>query len=71
MVLRGMIGGLGLLLVVVGGIFLGQGVGAIGGSSMTGEEQWAVIGGVMIAIGLVLLGAARYRDRSGSEAPPG
>ena len=49
--LRGIAGGLGLLLIVVGGIFLGQGVGLIGGSFMTGRGRWAVTGGVMIAIG--------------------
>ena len=60
--LRGMAGGLGLLLIVVGGILLGQGVGLIGGSFMTGPGRWAVTGGVMIAIGICLLAAARYRD---------
>ena len=64
MVVRGMVGGLGLLLIGVGALFLGQGVGAIGGSFMTGEGRWAVIGGVLIAIGFLLLFAARYRDRS-------
>ena len=49
--LRGIAGGLGLLLIVVVGTLLGQGVGLIGGSFMTGLGQWAVTGGVMIAIG--------------------
>ena len=61
--LRSIAGGLGLLLIVVGGIFLGQGGGLIGGSFMTGRGRWAVTGGVMIAIGIYLLAAARYRDR--------
>lgn len=64
MVIRGMIGGLGLLLIGVGALFLGQGVGAIGGSFMSGDRQWAVVGGVLIAVGFGLLGAARYRDGS-------
>ena len=50
--LRGIARGLGLLLIVVGGIILGQGVGLIGGSFMTGHGRWAVTGGVMIAIGI-------------------
>ena len=60
--LRTIAGGLGLLLIVVGGIFLG-GRGLIGGSFMTGRGRWTVTGGVMIAIGICLLAAARYRDR--------
>ena len=59
-----MVGGLGILLVVVGALFLGQGVGWIGGSSMTGERQWAFIGGALIAVGAGLLFAARLRERS-------
>jgi hypothetical protein len=63
LMLRRIAGGLGLLLIVVGGIFLGQGVGLIGGSFMTGRGRWAVTGVVMIAFGICLLAAARYRDR--------
>jgi hypothetical protein len=37
LMLRSIAGGLGLLLIVVGGIFLGQGVGLIGDSFMTGR----------------------------------
>ena len=40
--LRRIAGGLGPLLIVVGGIFLGQGGGLIGGSFMTGRGRWAV-----------------------------
>ena len=65
--LRGIARGLGLLLIVVGGIILGQGVGLIGGSFMTGHGRWAVTGGVMIAIGICLL-AAGHVSRPGSEA---
>ena len=60
--LRRIAGGLGPLLIVVGGIIVGQGGGRIGGSFMTGRGRWAVTGVVMIAFGC-LLAAARYRDR--------
>jgi hypothetical protein len=63
LMLRSIAGGLGRLLIVVGGIFLGQGVELIGGSFMTGRGRWAVTGVVMIAFGICLLAAARYRDR--------
>jgi hypothetical protein len=58
-----MVGGLGLLLIGVGALFLGQGVGAIGGSFMSGDRHWAVVGGILIAVGFGLLAAARFRDR--------
>jgi F0F1-type ATP synthase assembly protein I len=50
-----------LLLVLVGGVFLGQGVGLIPGSFMTGSATWAVIGGVMIAAGAGILVVAARR----------
>lgn len=63
MLVRGIAGGLGLVLVVMGAVFFGQGIGAIGGSFMTGETKWAVIGAVLVAAGIGLLAAARFRDR--------
>src|SRR6185295_15543811 len=65
--LRGIAGGLGPLLIVVGGIIVGQGGGRIGGSFMTGRGRWAVTGGVMIAVGICLLAAGQV-SRPGSEA---
>ena len=46
---------LGGVLLVVGVIWLGQGVGLIGGSFMTGEALWAVIGGACILVGVYLV----------------
>jgi hypothetical protein len=46
---------LGAVFLAVGVIWLGQGVGLIGGSFMTGEALWAVIGAMCIAIGAFLL----------------
>ncbi|HEX4519309.1 MAG TPA: hypothetical protein VH063_06975 [Gaiellaceae bacterium] len=58
---------IGIVLCLVGGVFFGQGIGVIHGSVMTGEAQWAVIGGVMVALGLGLLLWARLlaRDSAG------
>ena len=42
------------LLVVFGLVFFFQGIGALGGSGMTGDRTWAVIGPIMAVIGLVL-----------------
>ena len=46
--------GIGVLLVLVGAIWTGQGLGWIGGSFMTGEILWAVIGPVVAVAGAVL-----------------
>ena len=40
----------GVLLLLIGLVWLGQGVGLIQGSFMTGEAQWALIGIVCIVI---------------------
>jgi hypothetical protein len=61
-ILRGASGGLGLALLVAGAVFLGQGVGWIGGSFMTGKTEWAVIGALLVVAGFGLLGAARFRS---------
>lgn len=45
---------LGGVLFVVGAVWFGQGVGVIGGSFMTGEAVWAVIGGVCMIVGAYL-----------------
>jgi len=42
------------VLIVFGTIFTLQGVGLVGGSAMTGNPTWAVIGPILVAIGLVL-----------------
>jgi hypothetical protein len=44
-----------VVLIVVGGVWLFQGVGVIEGSFMTGEALWAVIGAVCVVAGLALL----------------
>ena len=42
------------LLALVGFVWLGQGIGAIGGSFMTGEPLWAIIGAVMLVAAGIL-----------------
>jgi hypothetical protein len=46
---------LGGVLILLGGVWLFQGVGVIGGSFMTGEPLWVVIGGVVALAGAWLL----------------
>jgi len=54
----------GVVLIAVGAVWIGQGVGAIGGSFMTGQAIWAVIGAIAVLFGIAVLRGAR---RSGRE----
>jgi hypothetical protein len=48
------VGVLGVLVVLMGTAFAGQGLGYFKGSVMTGDMTWFWIGGVMVVVGLVL-----------------
>ena len=45
---------LGLLMVVAGVLWTGQGLGYIEGSSMTGSQTWAIIGPLVAGLGVGL-----------------
>lgn len=50
----------GLVLIAVGAIWIGQGLGLLRGSSfMVDDMRWAVAGAVTATIGIVLLVRAR------------
>lgn len=51
----------GVLLVIAGAIWFLQGIGALPGSFMTGQGEWAVYGGIAFALGLALVLLARHR----------
>ncbi len=48
-------GAIGVLLCAVGAVFIGQGVGAIHGSMMTGHSGYAALGAVLVVVGIALL----------------
>ena len=50
-----------VVLAAVGLVWLGQGIGLIGGSVMSGEPLWAIIGAVMLLGAAALTVAARRR----------
>lgn len=52
---------LGALMAVAGLLFTLQGLGYVGGSSMTGESFWAIVGPLIAGLGvaLVIVGARR------------
>jgi hypothetical protein len=53
---------LSVLLIVVGIIWILQGVNVLPGSFMTGQIQWAYRGGVAAIVGVAILLFARRRN---------
>ncbi len=59
----------GVILAAVGLVWTLQGLNVLGGSAMSGSPLWAIIGPIVLVVGLVLIGlgiAARRRSRSGT-----
>jgi hypothetical protein len=54
----------GVVLLVAGMIWALQGFGVVGGSFMSGNSVWAIIGPVVAVIGLVLILIGLRRARS-------
>ena len=61
---RSLLVGLGALVTVAGVVFALQGLGYIGGSSMTGTTLWSVLGPLIAVLGLAMIAAGlRARRR--------
>lgn len=45
----------GAVLIVLGVLFTLQGLGYVGGSAMSGQTTWAVLGPIIALVGVVLL----------------
>jgi hypothetical protein len=56
---------LGALLILTGVVWIGQGLGLIPGSVMTGDRTWFYVGIAMVVAGAVALGLSLRRPRSG------
>lgn len=46
----------GIVLILLGGLWIGQGSNLIGGSVMSGHSQWLWIGIVVVIVGIAALG---------------
>lgn len=57
----------GVLLIVCGAIWLLQGIGLLPGSFMTGQVEWAVIGGIALVAGIIMLVVSRRLALSGGR----
>lgn len=56
---------LAIVMVLTGLAWLGQGLGFIAGSFMSGDETWAIIGSIVAGVGLGLLVREWRLRRSG------
>jgi uncharacterized membrane protein HdeD (DUF308 family) len=55
---------LGAVLILMGCIWILQGVNILPGSFMTGQIRWAVYGAIAVAVGVALLLSANRRRKS-------
>jgi hypothetical protein len=51
----------GVLLILMGGVWFLQGISVLPGSFMSGQMRWAIYGGITVAIGILLIIAPRRR----------
>jgi hypothetical protein len=56
---------IGLIAVIIGGVFAGQGLNLIPGSFMTGNRMWFAIGLIVAVIGIMLVVLGLRRPRTG------
>jgi hypothetical protein len=49
----------GVVLVLIGGVWVLQGINVLPGSFMTGQTKWAVYGAITAAIGIGLIALSR------------
>ena len=46
---------IGVIMIAIGGVWIAQGTGVLPGSAMSGQSFWAIVGGIVVVIGLGLL----------------
>ena len=56
---------IGVLAMIIGAVWIGQGLNLIPGSFMTGDKTWFYVGVVVALVGVVLLLAGLRRPRPG------
>ncbi|MET0901764.1 MAG: hypothetical protein ABWZ52_00855 [Acidimicrobiales bacterium] len=54
---------LAVALLLVGGVWILQGLDVLGGSGMSGNIEWTVIGAILVAVAIgILAGARKLKD---------
>lgn len=61
--MRTLLAVVGAILVLVGLVWLLQGIGILPGSFMTGQPRWAVYGATAIVVGALVVAFSRRRPR--------
>jgi hypothetical protein len=49
----------GILLAVIGCVWILQGIGVLPGSFMSGQRKWAINGAIALVIGILIFWASR------------
>jgi hypothetical protein len=62
--MKALAAGVAALMILVGVLWTLQGLGYVGGSSMTGDEKWAIIGPAVAGLGVALAWVVLRRRRS-------
>jgi uncharacterized membrane protein YdbT with pleckstrin-like domain len=57
----------GVIALLVGGLFAGQGANLIPGSSMTGDRMWLYVGVIIAVVGIVLIVVGLRRSGSAKK----
>ena len=57
----------GVILLLVGAVFAGQGANLIPGSGMSGDRTWLYIGSVVAIVGIVLIVLGLRRPGRGTS----
>jgi len=55
----------GVIALIIGGVWAGQGLNLIPGSVMTGSRMWLVIGLIIAIVGIILIGLGLRRPGHG------
>lgn len=50
-----------ILLIIVGGVWMLQGINVLPGSFMTGQTKWAIYGAISLTVGTALLLVSKSR----------
>lgn len=66
-----LLAGLGVLALIIGGTWIGQGLNLIPGSFMTGDPKWFVIGSIVALVGVLLIFLGLGGSRRDPNGPPG
>jgi protein-S-isoprenylcysteine O-methyltransferase Ste14 len=61
--------GLGVVAILVGLLWIGQGLGVIPGSFMTGDSKWFVIGAIVTLVGVLLVFTGFSRSSQAAKRP--